>query len=234
MLLELLLGELGPEPGALLHAESEPHKSNTYSKKYKDKGWKYNSLNKEGLRITNLPYRGSVSWRWWWGCLGDAAADCSSAHSPSASAWSEASGWVLRLNRSQKNTNKRHFPYHLQSFSHAQTDQEINLLRDSRHFKFIDPYINSLLKLIFNTIKNTHLNLLPLRVVKGTAAMLHSKSLCIVLQRNSLGISMLSSWLRPVFHWNNFCCLERWWIILSYRNNVHEYCYTAHHFKSIQ
>lgn len=30
ILLELLFGELGPEPGALLHAESEPHKSNTY------------------------------------------------------------------------------------------------------------------------------------------------------------------------------------------------------------
>lgn len=31
MLLELLFGELGPEPGALLHAESETHthKSNT-------------------------------------------------------------------------------------------------------------------------------------------------------------------------------------------------------------
>lgn len=29
MLLELLFGELGPEPGALLHAESEPHKLNT-------------------------------------------------------------------------------------------------------------------------------------------------------------------------------------------------------------
>lgn len=30
MLLELLFGELGPEPGALLHAESEPHKPNTH------------------------------------------------------------------------------------------------------------------------------------------------------------------------------------------------------------
>lgn len=73
--------------------------------------WKGNSVNEEGLRITNLPYQGSVSWRWWWGCLGDAAADCSSARSPSASAWSEASGWVPRLDRSQKNTKKRHCPY---------------------------------------------------------------------------------------------------------------------------
>lgn len=34
MLLELLFGELGPEPGALLHAESEAH-TNTNQIKYK-------------------------------------------------------------------------------------------------------------------------------------------------------------------------------------------------------
>lgn len=40
MLLELLLGELGPDPGALLHAESEPHKSNTFVKDIQRLRWK--------------------------------------------------------------------------------------------------------------------------------------------------------------------------------------------------
>ncbi len=49
------------------------------------------------LRVPHLPCRVSVSWRWWWGCLGAAAAGCSSARSPSASASSAASGWAPRL-----------------------------------------------------------------------------------------------------------------------------------------
>lgn len=36
ILLELLFGELGPEPGALLHAESETHKSKKVLNEYKE------------------------------------------------------------------------------------------------------------------------------------------------------------------------------------------------------
>lgn len=47
--------------------------------------------------VSCLPCRVNASWPWWWGCRGDAAADCSSARSPSASAASAASGWAPRL-----------------------------------------------------------------------------------------------------------------------------------------
>lgn len=49
MLLELLLGELGPEPGALLHAESE---TNTEIRHTDNKVWKRNHLSVRGGVLT--------------------------------------------------------------------------------------------------------------------------------------------------------------------------------------
>lgn len=44
MLLKLLFGELGPEPGALLHAESETHTKNIYI--YTDTNESHRAVNK--------------------------------------------------------------------------------------------------------------------------------------------------------------------------------------------
>lgn len=96
MLLELLFGELGPEPGALLHAESET-RADTQIKHTRNQQQCGMKLWASRLLASYLPCRASVSWRWWWDCLGDAAADCSYARLPSASAGSAASGWAQML-----------------------------------------------------------------------------------------------------------------------------------------
>lgn len=57
------------------------------------------------LLASYLPCRASVSWRWWWDCLGDAAADCSYARLPSASAGSAASGLAQTLKKIEKRPN---------------------------------------------------------------------------------------------------------------------------------
>lgn len=76
---------------------AQTHKSNTRNQQQR------------GVKLSEpfasyLPCRASASWRWWWGCLGDAAADCSYARSPSASAGSAASGWAQTLREDWKET----------------------------------------------------------------------------------------------------------------------------------
>lgn len=60
MLLELLFGELGPEPGALLHAESvTQHRQNEMTCK------RVLRVNSFIVGVSaHLPGPGSVSWRW--------------------------------------------------------------------------------------------------------------------------------------------------------------------------
>lgn len=78
---------------------------------------KLNLLNSGQLCVPHLPCRGSVSWRWWWGCPDAAAADCSSARSPSASAWSAASGWAPRLSGGRERWTKDY-----DSFIHSSSE----------------------------------------------------------------------------------------------------------------